>query len=70
MQTPGSWILSVAFNPDGKIIAFDTDESAIMLWDIFTNQSINKLYGHTNWIESVVSAMMVKCLRVVVMTRQ
>ena len=45
-------ILSVAFSPDGTILASGSD-GAIRLWDVANRQETATLEGHTSWVNSV-----------------
>src|SRR5262245_61404203 len=44
---------SVAFSPDGRIIAAGSDDCTIKLWDAQTGQLLRSLEGHTNSVLSV-----------------
>ncbi|KAM0169115.1 hypothetical protein ACHAPF_010301 [Botrytis cinerea] len=44
---------SVAFSPDGKVVASGSDDKAIRLWDVATGESLQTLEGHSNWVTSV-----------------
>jgi WD40 repeat protein len=52
-QTFGA-ILSVAFSPDGKILATSDAHGEIRLWQITDGKLILKLQAHTDWVRSVV----------------
>jgi WD40 repeat protein len=48
------WVNSVAFSPDGKILASGSADNTILLWDSATWQPLGSaLSGHTNRIWSV-----------------
>lgn len=48
------WLTSLAFSPDGKILA-SGGEGGIMLWDISTGLPIGDRFGdHPTWVSSVV----------------
>jgi WD40 repeat protein len=47
------WVFSVAFSPDGKILASGSDDHTIKLWDVATGQEVRTLTGHTWEVWSV-----------------
>ncbi len=50
-----SFINSVTFSPDGKMVASGSSDKTIILWDVGTQQPISQpLTGHTSSVESVV----------------
>jgi WD40 repeat protein len=51
-QTFGN-ILSVAFSPDGKILATGDTNSEIRLWQVTDSKPILTLQGHTDWVISI-----------------
>jgi len=46
-------VYSVAFSPDGSMLAAGSDDKIVRLWDIKTGQQIGQLLGHTNHVVSV-----------------
>lgn len=46
-------VLSVAFSPDGAVIATGSLDSWVRLWDARSHQLLRALEGHTSWIRSV-----------------
>ena len=48
-----SWVNSVAFSPDGKILASGSDDYRVKLWDIESKSEIANLSGHNSYVRSV-----------------
>jgi len=47
------WVESVAFSPDGKLLASGSGDNMIKLWDVATGQELRTLRGHTDPVWSV-----------------
>ena len=45
-------VLSIAFSPNGKLLASGGRDNTVRLWNMETDE-ITKLYGHRGWIYSV-----------------
>ena len=46
-------VYSIAFSPDGKIMASSSKDQTIILWDTENFQNIRTLYGHSDVVRSV-----------------
>jgi WD40 repeat protein len=44
---------SIAFSPDGKILASGGDNNTVHLWDVFTGESRSTFTGHTQRVNNV-----------------
>jgi len=54
LQRSGSPVPSVAFSPDGSLLAYGSDDRTIRLWDVQTRQQVGEpLRGHSNFVFSV-----------------
>jgi WD40 repeat protein len=47
------WVLSVAYNPDGKQLASGSVDQTVKIWDATTGQEIRTLRGHTGAVWSL-----------------
>jgi uncharacterized protein with WD repeat len=50
---PPTLVYSVAFSPDGKLLASASYDCAIKLWDVATRNKLTSLKGHTDLVWSV-----------------
>ncbi|QFS47689.1 eIF2A-related protein [Nostoc sphaeroides] len=53
LQGHSNSVNSVAFSPDGKILASGSYDNTIKLWDIGTGREIYTLQGHSNSVNSI-----------------
>ena len=54
-QMPGhtNTVTSVAFSPDGRVLASGSRDHTVRLWDVQTGRTLRTLTGHTNFVTSV-----------------
>ncbi|PQE18235.1 Vegetative incompatibility HET-E-1 protein [Rutstroemia sp. NJR-2017a WRK4] len=53
LEGHSGWVRSVAFSPDGKIVASGSHDQTIRLWDTTTGELQQTLEGHSDWVYSV-----------------
>ncbi|KAF9884070.1 hypothetical protein FE257_002300 [Aspergillus nanangensis] len=54
LEGHSDWVNSVAFRPDGKMLASASHDKTIRLWDSITGRCLQTLEGHSNSVSSVV----------------
>ncbi|KAL4734024.1 hypothetical protein BDV11DRAFT_175153 [Aspergillus similis] len=53
LEGHSDWVLSVAFSPDGRLLASGSVDRNIKLWDPATGTLKHTLEGHSDWVQSV-----------------
>ena len=56
LEGHASDVLSVAFSPDGRVVASGSSDNTIRLWDVGTGKTLATLKGHANTVNSVAFA--------------
>jgi hypothetical protein len=46
-------VRSVAFSPDGKVVASGSRDKTVRLWDAGTGAALQTLEGHSGWVSSI-----------------
>ena len=47
------FVHSLAFTPDGRLLASGSGDTTIKVWDPGTGEELRTLAGHTNWVEAL-----------------
>ena len=50
LQGHANWVYTVAFSPDGQMVASGSEDQMVRLWEVSSGQCIRTLQGHANWI--------------------
>ncbi|KAM5445021.1 hypothetical protein MferCBS31731_000480 [Microsporum ferrugineum] len=53
LEGHSSRVMSVAFSPDGRLLASGSDDKTVKLWDPTTGAELQTLEGHLGWVRSV-----------------
>jgi WD40 repeat protein len=53
LEGHSSWVSSVAFSPDGKLVATGSDDETVRLWDAVMGAPLQALEGHSRYVSSV-----------------
>jgi DNA-binding CsgD family transcriptional regulator len=53
LQGHSGYVYSVAFSPDGALLASGSQDESIKLWDVRTGECHCTLQGHSGWFRSV-----------------
>lgn len=48
----GSWVLSVAFSPDGKYFASSSSDKTVKVWELATKQCVHTFSEHSDQVSS------------------
>jgi WD40 repeat protein len=47
------WVTTVAFSPDGKLVASASEDKTVRLWDPATGTARSTLEGHSDFIPAI-----------------
>jgi WD40 repeat protein len=53
LEGHSAWVYSVAFSPDGKVVASGSGDKTVRLWDAVTGAALQTLEGHSGSVRSV-----------------
>ena len=53
LEGHSAWVTSVAFSPDGKLVASGSGDRTVRLWDAAIRKARDTLKGHSDWVTSV-----------------
>lgn len=53
MGGPNDYIWSVAFSPDGKFLAYGTNDGIIKMWDVIKYKQVATFKGHVGFVRSL-----------------
>jgi WD40 repeat protein len=51
-QGHSSWVFSVSFSPDGRLLASGSEDRTVKLWSL-DGRELRTLFGHRDWVSSV-----------------
>lgn len=53
LEGHNSWVRSLAFSPDGKILASGSSDRTVKLWDLAAGRNYHTLTGHSGYVFSL-----------------